>query len=193
MELLSPSILQPWPTGRSWKAKLDSKTNDPNGKASHERPKSSRLVEASPEKSHEEDDGYRRAEQVGDGLDVVEQLRLLVAGDDRHPGDADQQQEEDEDPAHQQQLHLWGVLPDPRPDVHGEDGRGRVEDRGEGGHEGGHHHGQHQPTESGRHEVEDEEDEGDVRATALRLADLLALVRVGAAHLMIVMVMMMSK
>ena len=49
-------------------------------------------------------------------------------------------------PSNENELDVRRVLPDKFPDVHGENGGGGVEDRGQGGHQGSQHHGQHQTT-----------------------------------------------
>ena len=51
-----------------------------------------------PKKCYEENCCDRGTKKVGDSLDVVEQLGLLVAEDDGNPGDADDEEDDNEHP-----------------------------------------------------------------------------------------------
>ena len=73
-------------------------------------------------------------EEVGDGLDVDEELAGVEAADDRDPGDADPNENQDKGTADDQELIVRRLASDPGPDVDGEDGGGGVEDGGERRH-----------------------------------------------------------
>ena len=108
-----PGVRQSGSTGRSREAKLEAKPDDADSEAGHEGPEGAGLVEARPEDGEEEDGGDGGTQEVGDGLDVVEELGLLEAGDDGHPGDADQKQEQDEETTDEQEFPVGGSAAEP--------------------------------------------------------------------------------
>ena len=108
-----PGVQQSGATGGSREAKLETEPDDADSEAGHEGPEGAGLVEAGPEDGKEEDSGDGGTEEVGDGLDVVEELRLLEAGDDGNPGDADQKQEQDEETTDEQKFPVGSRFAEP--------------------------------------------------------------------------------
>ena len=132
-------------TGGLTAGELEDKSDEANHQADHQAPEGSRLVGPRPEDGQQIYGADGRSQVARDGLDIIKQLRALAGLNDWNPDDRDRYQEEDKDPPHHQQLHLTGLRPEARVNVHGEDGGGGVEDAGEGGHQSGQHHGQHHP------------------------------------------------
>lgn len=65
---------------------------------SHQGPAAHLLIDSLAEDGQEEDGGNGRSQVTGDGLDVVKELPALCRLDHGHPGDADANQAQDEQP-----------------------------------------------------------------------------------------------
>ena len=67
-------------------------------------------------------------------------------------------------PANEEQFLGGRLLPELPVEIHGEEGRARVEDGGQVGHERGQHHGDHDPAHPLGHDAQHELGVGDVGA-----------------------------
>uniref|UniRef100_A0A2D4MGW3 Uncharacterized protein n=1 Tax=Micrurus spixii TaxID=129469 RepID=A0A2D4MGW3_9SAUR len=128
-------------------------SRQPNYQSHYQAPEGALLIDSLAEDGQEEDGGNGWAQVAGDGLDVVKELPALRRLDHGHPGNADTNQAQYEQPANDHELPLLGGGAYFGVDVHGEEGAGAIKDGSEGAHQRGQHHREHQASQSIWHEL----------------------------------------